>query len=565
MKDITLLSDQSIGEGRSYEDDGLGFETYGKVLAAAARGTTGPFTIGVFGEWGVGKTSLLRIIESELREDAGNLTVWFNAWQYEKEEHPLVPLLATIVQSIESKKGKTFRGRLGKKKKQLVQALRAVAYGVSAKSKLKVPGFAEIEASLVAKDMIERAESITSDPLLDQSLYFDAFQALSATQLSADSRIVVLIDDLDRCLPDQAVRLLNSIKLVLAQPGFVFVLGVARRVIEGYLQHRYTKEFGISGMEGQRYLDKIVQLSFHIPPHAGRMERLSEVVLRQVPPEIGKELESVLPIVGRAMGANPRSMVRFVNNILIDLAVCGELAAKGEQVVIPVEFFAVSRCLEQHWPQVFRVVTTLEGLPAEIAGWSDEEMAVQSRDEGGRGEMARNLRNSPDLVALFRTEPGQAWLLKNETRRASIDFLKTERQAEPETDGKLNVPVTWDGTWPRKQVFALLNWLTNRGLKPNLMRLKEPYSQMSGLQLCLVTEDSLGNWDAALARSGGFLVGIVFGEATRRNLFPMTVTWGGDETQRRIAGEQLNDVLLEYGLTPSRWTITDEVKKGAHY
>jgi len=58
MVNLNLLTDQALGEGTSESFDGLGFETYASVLADAARGNPGPFTIGVFGEWGTGKTSL---------------------------------------------------------------------------------------------------------------------------------------------------------------------------------------------------------------------------------------------------------------------------------------------------------------------------------------------------------------------------------------------------------------------------------------------------------------------------------------------------------------------------
>ena len=66
MEDFNLLSDQALGELNGTRKDGLGFETYAKVLARAAIGTQGPFTIGVFGEWGSGKTSLMRLVEQQL-------------------------------------------------------------------------------------------------------------------------------------------------------------------------------------------------------------------------------------------------------------------------------------------------------------------------------------------------------------------------------------------------------------------------------------------------------------------------------------------------------------------
>jgi len=269
VEELALLSDQPIGEGTSTAADGLGFKMYSRVLAETAIQTPGPFTVGVFGEWGTGKTSLMRLVEDHLSTRKNVITVWFNAWRFESEEQPIVPLVATIVREIE--RNKDFLATLTDHGRSFLRGLRAVAYGFSAKSTVKVSGFAEIEASFVAKDMIERSENIAPDPLLDRSIFFEAFQQLSKARIPDAARVVVLIDDLDRCFPDRAIKLLESIKLVLAQPGFIFFLGVARRVIEGYLQHRYEKDYGISGFEGYAYLDKIVQLPFHIPPHRKRI------------------------------------------------------------------------------------------------------------------------------------------------------------------------------------------------------------------------------------------------------------------------------------------------------
>jgi len=257
---LNLLTDQPIGEGLDVSTDGLGFKTYANVLAQAARDTEGPFTIGIFGEWGSGKTSLMRMIEQELNkkgnDNADIITVWFNAWRFEKEEHPLIPLVASITRGIEG--NKTLMAKIGEKGKKWLQSLRAVAYGVTIKAPI-------MEVSM--KDILQNSAQFSDSPLNERSLYCEAFESLSNTSLGEKVKVVVLIDDLDRCFPDLAIRLLESIKLVLCQPNFIFVIGVARAVIEGYLKHRYSTKYGLQDFRGQAYLDKIVQLPFYIPPH----------------------------------------------------------------------------------------------------------------------------------------------------------------------------------------------------------------------------------------------------------------------------------------------------------
>ena len=74
------------------------------------------------------------------------------------------------------------------------------------KAKVKIPAFAEIESGLVAKKIIDRYEKLrpTEDPLLAQSLYYNAFELLSDfSDQVGDIKIVVFVVGLDRCLPDK--------------------------------------------------------------------------------------------------------------------------------------------------------------------------------------------------------------------------------------------------------------------------------------------------------------------------------------------------------------------------
>lgn len=122
--------------------------------------------------------------------------------------------------------------------------------------------------------------------MLDNSLYYNAFDRLAELEINKTLKIVIIIDDLDRCFPDSAIKLLEGIKLALAQPGFIFILGVARNIIEGYLEHRYKDEFGLENFQGSSYLDKIVQLPFYLPSHRDRMQNF---LLSLIPQMAGLE------------------------------------------------------------------------------------------------------------------------------------------------------------------------------------------------------------------------------------------------------------------------------------
>lgn len=462
---LTLLADQPISGDPNERTDGLGFNAYARVLAKAAADTPGPFTIGVFGEWGTGKTSLMKLIEKNLKDTSIKgkkpvIVVWFNAWRYESEEHPIVPLVATIVRALRQQDALT---RLGEQGRNLLRGLRAIAYGFSAKTSVKVPGFAEIEAGFVAKDIIDRADkedSLAADPLLDRSLYYQAFEALSSARIEQEATIVVLIDDLDRCFPDKAIKLLESIKLVLAQPGFVFVLGVARSVIEGYLQHRYVQKYGLRDFKGHAYLDKIVQLPFYIPPHSSRITDFSTSLIKAIPISDRQVFSEILPIIGPASDNNPRTIIRYVNNLLIDREIYNERAGRRDQLALG--YFAITRILQQRWPDIFARLSVSDELCDALVRWADESTDSKLDISLARNEQEENiikqLRDERDLESLLFSEPGRSWLANHDSRRNATQFLRSTERLDfvparsgfenfdlhigrPDTDGRYPISV----------------------------------------------------------------------------------------------------------------------------
>ena len=347
---IRLLTDQAVFEnikkGNSRED-ALDFVIYADVIKKVILGTDGPFTIGIFGEWGTGKTSLIRIIENHFDESSEIIPIWFNAWKFENVEHPIVPLIATIVTELEKNKSKLKK--LKDSGKSLIRSLRAIAYGFSTNTKLNIPGFAEIEAGFVAKDMIEREEKLSFDPLLEKSLYHQAFEMLDNVSLKYGKnilKILVLIDDLDRCFPENSVKLLESIKLVLSQPGFLFVLGVSRKVIDDYLRNKYEKEYGIKEFQGNAYLDKIIQLPFDIPSYASRTQTFAEKMINELESEDDKiQLRQISTEMGKLCNDNPRTIIRFINTLLLDKAIYAAFHPNEEDM--PIAYFAFTRTLRE--------------------------------------------------------------------------------------------------------------------------------------------------------------------------------------------------------------------------
>jgi Cdc6-like AAA superfamily ATPase len=100
----------------------LDFKYYKQVITNIIKKSYPKFSIGVFGEWGTGKTTLMRNVYNELDKEKNNsiVPVWFNAWRYEREnQFALFPLLQTIANLIpeeddEKKKLKEAVGKFGR-------------------------------------------------------------------------------------------------------------------------------------------------------------------------------------------------------------------------------------------------------------------------------------------------------------------------------------------------------------------------------------------------------------------------------------------------------------------
>lgn len=454
LEPLILLGDEPVP---GWKEDDLGLDPFARVVAGAALGSPGPFTIGVFAEWGFGKTSALRIAKSLLERDRPEIvTVWFNAWQFEKEDHPIVPLIATILREIDRKTeglGNTARKWLS----STAGALRGIAYGVSFKAEAKVPLLGKLGIDIDPSKMIDREEQLhaAEQSEWEKSLYYTAFKTLEEVtypegkgKAGKPPKIVVFIDDLDRCLPPQAIKLLESIKLVLAQRGFVFVLAVSRRVVEEYLESEHDT--------GARYLDKIVQLALPLPPHESRFpEYMGKLLKGRVLSDdsnrqVKEALTGLVDLLARGADYNPRSLVRLINNLIVDQFLWQQVEDACDARLLGL--CAVARSLQHHLgDREYRRLVTNERLCTYLArrvgGKAELRPEAEEGEEGRQwaellekdtqAQRVVGLLEAGDFLAkLLNTEPGRTWLTEGEQRGKVDGFLITQRREEPEEEEK---------------------------------------------------------------------------------------------------------------------------------
>ena len=325
----------------------LGFDDTARALARMIEQSDPQFAVGIFGGWGAGKTTLMRAIERHL-DTTRIVAVRFSAWRYEKEEHLIVPLLDTVRDALLTWAAGQPRqaDRARKTAKTIGLVMRSILAGMSLK--LGVPGAIDISFD-ANKALSESRTRFRSDDeaSVPRSFYHASFKALQGAfagfvhdGATVERRIVVFVDDLDRCLPESAMQVLESMKLFFDLPGFVFVVGLDQTVVEHVIDAKYAPtpaaDGGGSHITGAEYIKKIFQLPYRLAPVAiDQLREFLDAAYREADISDAQRAEldrRVAPhlrfLVGDA-SVNPREIKRYINayTLLVEIDVGNKLNA----------------------------------------------------------------------------------------------------------------------------------------------------------------------------------------------------------------------------------------------
>jgi len=393
-----------------------------------------------------------KLVDDSKEAKSGSITtVAFNAWRYEQENIPLIPLIATILQMIEKKHKDGLAN--------LKDALRSVLFSLSAKFTTKNPLIGDLEVAIEPAKAIERYEQLRSqwiDQQIGHCLYYNAFQIFEEIQGEAQQgkahKIVVFIDDLDRCFPNKAIRLLESIKLVLGQRGFIFVLAVDRRILESYLDQRYKRKFGLDDYrQGQSYLDKIIQLPLWIPPHKGRFSSLVKRMLKKHPIDDQTTYsKSLLEIIGFACNHNPRQLIRFFNDLLVDKKIYEDTYTDK---TFSRDAFIVSRGIRHQSEMVYQFLIKNKKICEHLKAASSVESLhnlieelLKNSDQKAEQLFLQEILFRDSILRLLSSKLGNNWLSEHELRNSVHGFLHEKRESDK---------------WAQKQIESALVQLSS--------------------------------------------------------------------------------------------------------
>jgi len=280
-------------------EPGLGFDKYiDGVAAAILGGSPARYTVGLYGPWGSGKSSLLAGVEASLRQKTAGkdapYIVTFDAWRYESAGSLIFPLLQSVKRVIEAE-----RGRVGAGADSLVTAIGGLLQ--------------RLEVSFLGVGLkYEKAGAS------DNETFLSPFEGLNdvSKKIGSRRRIVVLVDDLDRCTPEGVVSVLEAIHVLTDIEGFVFVLALDYDYLIQAIGLRYPE------IDAHRFIEKIIQVPFHIP-----RARLEPGSLAHIVPSWESNLKSpwfdgvteasIDSVVYWALRSNPRQVKRLFNTFLL--------------------------------------------------------------------------------------------------------------------------------------------------------------------------------------------------------------------------------------------------------
>jgi Cdc6-like AAA superfamily ATPase len=270
--------------------------------------TRPPLTLALYGAWGSGKSSLMQMLRSELKQTGRYIDVWFNAWRFQREPELAPALLQSIVDEVGRQTDWVTRvallwhrmrtasvrdiawflfpaGLLGVVVAVCLKWLSGAAGTGNVGGRLGtlaslvwllVSGGNKVWEPLTKVFSLDPAKRLSSDDSKQRIQFVREFSSefeRIASRLPRGTRLCIFIDDLDRCAPARIVDVLETLSMLADTGCGFFVLAIDPTTIRRAIELQYKELLLLTEREnpqevrsfGTRYLEKMITLGVHVP------------------------------------------------------------------------------------------------------------------------------------------------------------------------------------------------------------------------------------------------------------------------------------------------------------
>lgn len=275
------------------ENDKIGFKNYADVISDKIRESDSFVVYGIYGSWGSGKTSLMKMICNNLNEEK---TIWFDAWKF-KGKVSIFDALCQIMGKELSKDaliGATPRG------------------------------------NNIRNWMCKgKSGDVKYDVLKIQEFKYNMKKLLAYVNENKSEKIVIFIDDLDRCEPASAIDFLENLKVFFDIPRLCFIIGVNYEILINEVHKKYEKGSSNKNSFSEEYLAKIINVPFFLP----RLD--SKTIKRYISKNIFiPELKQAGEVFSIGNDGSLRSVKRLINAYVILLGIAAARNMKLDPVLL---------------------------------------------------------------------------------------------------------------------------------------------------------------------------------------------------------------------------------------
>ncbi|MCG8328539.1 MAG: KAP family NTPase [Chitinophagales bacterium] len=256
----------------------------------------------IYGEWGTGKTTLLRYLQTNVRPKKYT-TIFFEAWENEKDDNLALSLSDLLRMQLNED---AESQKLGKKFYKISsQFLKGFAKGISVKFTPPVPGLSNTSIHFSPEKIVDEfnneksASDSFSKSLSNFKLAYRALEdeIIKHNKLDEDGKIIVFVDDLDRCEPDNVLNLISALKLFFTYgEKTLFFCGIDKDAVRKAIQSKY-----LDVIKADEYLEKVFDVTFNLPSYIS-VKKIFDKYFQSITPseqdiDLGQEFETFLSYI----------------------------------------------------------------------------------------------------------------------------------------------------------------------------------------------------------------------------------------------------------------------------